>query len=76
MMVISIPSSGLAALYSANPDDGIDITTEEDYAIAKDEGCWYRKGGIPYDFDVVNLDPPEPTKIMCTIVDKGNDLYA
>ena len=66
----------LAEYKAANPDDGIDIATEEDYAIAKDEGCWYRKGGIPYDFDVVNLDPPEPTKVMCTIVDKGNDLYA
>lgn len=65
----------LAEYKAANPSDGIDITTEEEYANAKSEGSWYRKGGIPYDFEL-NVNPPEPTKIMCTIVDKGNDLYA
>ena len=65
----------LAEYKAANPNDGIDIATEEEYANAKSEGSWYRKGGIPYDFEL-NVNPPEPTKIMCTIVDKGNDLYA
>lgn len=65
----------LAEYKAANPSDGIDIATEEEYANAKSEGSWYRKGGIPYDFEL-NVNPPEPTKIMCTIVDKGNDLYA
>lgn len=61
----------LAEYKAANPNDGIDIATEEEYANAKSEGCWYRKGGIPYDFEL-NVNPPEPTKVMCTIVDKGD----
>ena len=61
----------LAEYKAANPSDGIDIATEEEYANAKSEGCWYRKGGIPYDFEL-NINPPEPTKVMCTIVDKGD----
>lgn len=65
----------LAEYKQANPDSEIDITTEEEYKAAKAEGAWYRVGGIPYDFEI-GVNPPEPTKVMCTIVDKGDDSCA